>query len=592
MEKNKDKLKSRFFDVKIQAAVACFLLSGFVIGWYGLLNHYTCIFYREQSQLFLFDCDYFLSYLRMPGGLTDYAASFLIQFFYYRLSGVLVYLCLFLCFYVVTKAMFKQFSLFSQSFFVAFIPGLLFLPVSANMLFDLSDELSLILALCGFLALTKLTKNKYYYLLIPLSVTVLYILTGGNVLLSLALYALSLLSRQPAKHFKYVAVSLLSLAIPVVIWYFFYIVSFKTACFSLTPFRYSNASLLNARCIAWFSVLFLPVAGMFLKKIKVGKIGVSIANIGLAALILVPIVKQYNPDFENILKIGLDAEHQQWEEVIHTAQKLPASPQNCYYTNLALQRTGQLAEKMFYYDQIGTSGLFLDLKDYFSYYANSELFYQLGWINPAQHSTYESMSGYTFIKEPNIRSLKRLYDCSVIHQNTTLSTKYGNILSRSLFYRDYARQNTDYPAALKMRNQLMLNIPDVLETLLEDNSTNRALFEYLMAWYMLERNYDQAKKTFDRYFPSFSYPHIPTHYAEFLLLYKRLKNLDDRFYEQYPISRELREQFDRMDSLIQKYIDKSTQKVLEDNFKHTYWFYVRFPLVQVQTTPNDEKHIY
>jgi len=623
----------RFLKKNIPATVACILLSGFVVLWYGFLNPYICLFYREQSQLFLFDSDYFLQYLRMPGGLTAYLASFLIQFFRFRWLGTLIYLCFFWCFYVVSKTTWKKFAVFNRSFFMAFIPGLLFLPTSINMLFDPADELSVLLALFGFIMLTKLPENKYYFFLIPLSVTVFFILIGGNVLLSLALFVFYSFKGgkgekggKGGKGEKYVAIGLLSLLVPVVVWYFFYLVSFKTACFSLTPFRYPDSALFDARSIAWLSVIVLPFIGLPLKNIRLGEKWIFILNTGLAVILLSLIVKQQKPDFENIVKMGFDAGNHRWEDIIETRKKTSVSHLSCYYTNLALQQTGQMAEKMFHYDQIGVSGLFVDLKDHFSCYAGSELFYQWGWINPAQHLVYESMSGYTFIKEANVRNMKRLYDCAFIQQNSSLAKKYGKVLSKSLFYRDYAKRGEE--VALTMKNSLIRNMPEALESVLEDimpvvpqtvpadnamlealetvlenmpealertleeNNTLQAVFEYLMAWYLLERDYEQAKKCFDRYFHYFSYPQIPAHYAEFLLLYKRINQLDDSFYEQYPISRDLRERFDMMDTLVQANMDDMIRKTLEDGFKHTYWFYVKFPLVQVQTTSKDEKYIY
>lgn len=596
------------------SVIACILLSCFLIGWYGFLNQYVCIFYREQSQLFLYDGDYFLQYLRMPGGFTGYIASFLIQFFRFRWAGALIYLCFFFGFYVVTKAIYKRFSVFIQSFFVPFIPGLLFLPASTNMLFDPADELGVIVALCGFIALTKLTKNKYYFLLIPLLVIALYVFVGGNIFLTLALFTLNTLSRRPTKplsrqaakpisakssnlldklptkNLKYLITCLLSLLIPLIIWYFFYIISFEDACVALTPFRYPGNTLLDARSIAWLSVLILPVVGMILRKFKTGKKWSFILNGCLALIVLTLIVKQFKSDSENNVKMGFDAEYHRWEDIIVTGKKTSINHLSCYYINIALQQTGQMAEKMFCYNQIGTQGLFPPLKDHFSCFARSEVFYQLGWINPAQHSVYESLSGYTFIKEPNIRNVKRLYDCAIIQQNDVLAKKYKKMMNRSLFYRNF---DNKLPSPLfATTNMLIHNIPDALETLMEDNSTNQAVFEYLMAWYLLEREFEKAKNTFDRYFTSFSYAHIPTHYAEFLLLYKRLNKLDDSFYEQYPISRELQERFEIMDILVQSRIDITIQKTLEDSFKHTYWYYVRFPFVQVQKTVKDEKNIY
>jgi len=580
---------------EILSAAAGFLLSCFIVWWYLFLNPYVSLFYREQSGMFLFSRDYFLKYLLLPGGLTEYASSFLVQFFRYRALGALIYLGIFWTFYAVFNHVSVKFSLFKDSFFVAFIPGLLFLPASINMLFDPADELAVIIALYGFIALTKVAPKRFYYLYIPPVITVLYILIGGNVLLGLTLFILYLLFKKPEKYLLQIVTGILSLAIPVILWYFFYMVSFKSACFALTHFRYPDAQLFDSRGIARLSVVVIPFIGMLLKKIKTGKKPVFIGNIGLAIILLTVIVKLNRSDFENIVRMGFDAENLQWKDILETNKKTSVSPLSCYYTNFALQKTGQMPEKMFQYDQIGVSGLFPDLKDHFSCSAESELFYQLGLINHAQHSAYESMIGYSYIKEPNIRNLKRLSDCAIIRQDSALSAKYEKILNKTLFYGNYAKnrnERSNDAAPFKMKNTLSGDMSVVLESILEYNSNNKAIFEYLMAYYLLERDYEKAKNCFDRYFRNFSYPQIPTHYAEFLALYKRLKQLDDSFYEQYPISRDIRERFDMMDILVSAEPDDLIQKALEDGFKHTYWFYVKFPLVNVETLKEDEKNIY
>ncbi|MCL1821997.1 MAG: DUF6057 family protein, partial [Prolixibacteraceae bacterium] len=302
-----------------------------------------------------------------------------------------------------------------------------------------------------------------------------------------------------------------------------------------------------------------------------------------AIFILTIVALKNDPILERNIKMGFDAENGRWQAVIEAHRKIPLSPLNCFYTNMALLKTGQMPEKMFYYDQIGTSGLFLTQEDNFSCYAQSELFWQLGLINEAQHYAYESMIGYSSEQEPNIRNMKRLLNCAMVRQDSALTAKYGKILDKTLFYRNYARKNENqkYPEAIVMKDMLIRNISDVLAAILESDSGNRVIFEYLMAWHMLELDYQKAKNCFDRYYSNFSYPHIPTHYAEFLALYKRLNNLDDDFYEQYPVSRYIRERFDMMDILISTEIDEQIQKALENGFKNTYWFYVRFPLIGV-----------
>ncbi len=578
---------------RILPLFACFLLSVFVVWWYLFLNRHLCLFYREQSQMFLFSPEYFFQYLERPGGITAYAASFLTGFFYYPVAGTGIYLLIFLGFCKIFKSVSDKFSLFGSLFIAAFIPGLLFLSASINLHFDIVDELAVMVALCGFILLTRMARSKFYYLFIPVTTSVFYILVGGNVVLSLLLFVFYSFSQQQKGYRKQVPSAVLSLSVPVALWYFFYPVSFKDACIALTPFRYPDAYWTDFRVIALLSVIVVPAVGMLFKNVKAGRKWMPAYNIGVGVILLVIILKHYNPTTGNIVKMGFDAENDNWESVINTGKETPVGPLNCFYTNLALQQTGQLAEKMFCYDQIGAPGLILDLQDNFSCQAKSELFYRLGLINEAQHYAYESMIGYASVKEPNIRNLKRLLECAVIRQDSALSAKYEKILDKTLFYKNYTKKRgAKYPSAIVMKDIFVRDMSVALASILEDNPGNRTVFEYLMAYYLLEREFEKAKNCYDRYFSNFPYPRIPVHYAEFLMLYKHLNKLDDSFYERYPVSRDTRERFEMMDVLVSSAMSKEIQKALEDGYKDTYWFYVKFPLVNVQKIKEDEKNIY
>ena len=51
--------------------------------------------FQEQYQMFLFDTNYFLERIVLPGGLADYISEFLVQFYYMPvLGGVIIALLL------------------------------------------------------------------------------------------------------------------------------------------------------------------------------------------------------------------------------------------------------------------------------------------------------------------------------------------------------------------------------------------------------------------------------------------------------------------------------------------------------------------
>ena len=46
--------------------------------------------YQEQFQLFLFDAGYFWERMAVPGGLADYIAEYLTQFYYHTWAGACI----------------------------------------------------------------------------------------------------------------------------------------------------------------------------------------------------------------------------------------------------------------------------------------------------------------------------------------------------------------------------------------------------------------------------------------------------------------------------------------------------------------------
>ena len=52
---------------------------------------YPCyLSYQEQFQLFLFDSNYFMERVIVPGGLADYIAEFFTQFYYIAFVGACI----------------------------------------------------------------------------------------------------------------------------------------------------------------------------------------------------------------------------------------------------------------------------------------------------------------------------------------------------------------------------------------------------------------------------------------------------------------------------------------------------------------------
>ena len=79
-------------------------------------------YYIEQNQLFLFTTDYFLSALKVPGGLTVYISEWITQFFMLPYAGPLVVSILLTCAGMLCEALFKRLNAGKYGFVCSLFP--------------------------------------------------------------------------------------------------------------------------------------------------------------------------------------------------------------------------------------------------------------------------------------------------------------------------------------------------------------------------------------------------------------------------------------------------------------------------------------
>ena len=569
------------------------LFGGLAFCWYFLLNSHIVLYYQEQTQLFQFTFAYWQQCLSQPGGISVYIGTFLVQFFYYPWLGALIYTLLLLGLFAAYMSVWKRFGMKPNPY--ALIPLVFILLFSTDIQFHLTIIPVLIFAFLGFHLISISTRTPYFYLTIPLSIAVLYLFSGGGIWMTVCLVVLYSFIRKKEGYAKYAVVTVLSgIILSLLFWYFFCLVTLKEVYFSFTPLTHPNTGYTRYYWIVWALFLIFPLFGNLRVKEMLKQISACVFLLAACVFIMV----KYNRSGENLIRMMQDADTNQWQDIIDQEAFVRTSPNKSFYLNLALYKNGQLPDKMFHYDQVGTEGLLVFSEDNFSSYLRSDFYLQLGLINEAKRQAYESMVGYSYYGRLNILTIKRLLLCALIEKDDRMIDKYKSILSHTAYYRSpdtiFGPEYRNIPV-VEPSNFFVRNLEQVLVAILKKDSHHQMAFEYLMAYYMLENKYEQAKQTFDTYFYNFNYPSIPVHYAELLVLYKRVNSLGDEFYETYPISENVREDFEVMDMLIMALIkdEKGIIEAMESQFKHTYWFYVQFPLVNISTQQNHEtKTIY
>ena len=497
--------------------------------------------YQEQLQMFLFNSDYFVQRIALPGGLADYIAEFLTQFYYYPALGGLI---LAICFVVLQRLTWMLATCYGARdtwYPLSFVPVLLLWFYMGDESVLLSFVISLIMAVLFMLFYTKLS---YHFnqnnrckvicesITLLVGIPVFYWLFGPCVFV-VVFYVLFL----EIAHRKQIVIGLLSilyaifvvllcaqflqyplyrlfiginyyrfpLAIPymqIVLMVLFAV--FPIVLYRLPPVRKSDL-------IEYGTVTILVVGGFFL--IRGG----------------------FSPVRYRMIDDDYLVRTHQWDELIKRAEKhQPMTPMGVSCTNLALEMQGSLPDRMFNFYQNGVEGLVPAFqRDFTTPLPTSEILYQMGMINSAERYAFEAQEAI-----PNYRKSSRCYqkmaECEIINGQYQVAARFLKKLRQTLFYRSWADRAWKYLyndrkvnadpewgrlRKLRLTKDFLFSesqMDQIFGLLFAHNLKNRMAFEYLMAWQMLERNL----QGFQRYYPLgrfAGYTEIPRSYQEVLV---------------------------------------------------------------------------
>ena len=166
------------------------------------------LYFQETQSLFIFSGEYLHKYLLKPGGLLEYAARFLTQFYAGRFSGSLILSVILTLpatiFYFINKRLNQSIS-FSLLFIL--IPSFILVLMQANYYHLMEYNLGFIMILLFYLFSVSSVK-KYHRILVLFLLPVFYYLVGAYVLIFTGLYIIHNLILESGKQ-KYVYAILL-----------------------------------------------------------------------------------------------------------------------------------------------------------------------------------------------------------------------------------------------------------------------------------------------------------------------------------------------------------------------------------------------
>lgn len=586
----------RFLSQKIVARLN-WIIPGilFLLGYiYFFIYNRFHLYYLEQTQLFCYTDDYFTSFISKPGQFIFYLGEFLTQFFVNAVAGAAILTLLGISLFILAQVIFRKLRI--NTLVSAIIPVLFMVALQSSHLYKLGLTIGLILALFYTLGFLLISKPMLRYAVGIFGGLILYPLAGGFALWAgLLVILIELLYFKSKTGWIFViGLAFLSIAFPYLGWKFWYIIPFRDAWFSPFPFWGVLKMPLFAAVLVYFPLVI--VTGLVILAIrKKDELIVPWNFASLAAGTLVMIAgmfligkKSYDSKIETFLGMDHYVQIEEWNKVIDQARKYPGVNQLVtYYTNLALYKTGQLADRMFSFPQHGAGGLQLEWKrDEVTPFFGGEVFYHLNHFNEAYRWAFESMVA----KGMNPRSLKRLVQTSIINGHYAIAEKYLSILGQTQHYKKWAEQyrksladNSEMSqnAEISAKRKFLMTTDFVsvdlgLNQLLQEHPNNRMAFEYQMATFLLTKNIKGFADNIYR-IKDLGYREIPVNYEE-ALLFCMIYFKKDLVPEGYTIRPETIQRKNDYIAQLSRFGNNKDQAAseLRKQFGNTCWYYLHF----------------
>ena len=524
------------------------LIFGVTVAIFWAVPYLSALSYQEQYQMFLFDSDYLVNRLMLPGGLADYVSEFLVQFYYLYVVGACIIALLMIGIQRVTWGLMRQFGAKHDfpGYLLSFIPSIALWCYMG----DISVLLSFGIALWGALGMAWIHNrlhNRLVLVVYELVTTALVYWCLGSVVLVYAVFLMADTIKKGVQRQN--VLSAMGYAACILIltmaWMLLVTQGLQYPLYrifaGLNYYRFPGVvPRLQIVVMAIFVIIPLlgcvTVKNKILLKLQQSKVVMVLAYFVLVIATVFGIKTFYDPVLYDMLDYEYYVRTEQWDKIIDKAEKKqPITPMGVSCVNLALSQTGQLPDRLFEFFQNGVEGLFPTfVPNMTSPVSTAEIFYRLGMVNDAERYVFEAQEAIPNFRK-STRLTRRIIECELINGNYAVAAKLLRRVEKTLFYRTWAEQTmallgnekaiNRHPVYGKLRkfrekrhDALFSDkeMDQMLGFLFLNSKENKMAYEYLMCYELLKGDLEH----FMEYYPlgkDVGYNHIPRSFQEILI---------------------------------------------------------------------------
>ncbi len=603
---------------KIAGYAAPALAAAFCAGLflYILLRIEPALYTIAQEPVFQANSRFFSEYLSYPGGMADYCAAFLTQFFLHPAAGSLIIAGLLFAICWGTLLMLHAVGGRRSWYSAHLFPAALCMPLLSCYHHHLAITIAYAAAIWWFVLFGLFRKcgTLLRILVFVIMAGTLYFAAGGAMLLFALLCVLSeaLLYR---RFVAAVACGTLAAAIPFFCGRFLFLISLRDAFFYLLPIGiagYNPPAMAAAPYALLPALLFLPAAlgvlqGRSERARSLSRAAVAAVSVlALGATLAVTADVSFNQADHKSLRLYLLTRNGDWAGIVKEVRKSRLDNRiSNFAINRALSGTGLLSTDLFAWPQkFSDRALFLfgplgpplgqPDQDAFNFPYRCDLFFDLGLVNEAEQWGYESLT----IWGETALVLKRLAQIHAVKGELAAARACLAVLETIPGYSSWARafrhtmadssalaadsvllvMRSSMPTADYIRNSSRWPVFDLAKAITQ-HPRNRMAFEYCMASFLLQGNLQGIAWLAGR-IPQF-YPDVPRLYGEALVIMKAagssgLPAAADR------IDQKTIDDYIAFNQILQNHGGdfRAAEKEILDNFPNSYWYYFFYQLTQ------------
>lgn len=392
--------------------------------------------WREQMQLFLWNGDYLLERLAVPGGVARYISEFLVQFFYDIRIGALIMTLLIVATQLLMWRLLRKEGQ-QPYYFLSFIPAvyLWYLMGDVTLLMTLPTAIVLMMALLVAQPQKRLPCLIVSMVSIPLGYWLL-----GPVIGWVILYNLRWLKEQTVRWSSaFWMIALIVLYLVCILgssWMVAYPLQelFQGVGYSV----YGETRLLYIVWLLGLAIVALPYVGQLVRSMSKGIEWGGVVAVVVGALLLIP--QGYRADdydeieYDVMLRMGL------WQRITRKSERKEPKTVACVITaKYAQWRNGQQGQMEMDPSWLNPKVV---INSQLSAFMACELYFQMGMVRMSQRAAFEAMEAVYCNKSG--RALRRLAETALITGEDEVASKYLSILEETLYYRRWAQETRQY----------------------------------------------------------------------------------------------------------------------------------------------------